>query len=461
MEIDFYPIDIDSNETGQQAYIRMIGTTPKGKKVCILDRNYKSYFYVTLTENISNSTAEKTANEIKKIQGVHTTIVEDKKNLGKPVKAIKILLEHPKELQTVKHQLDDIDDITGTYETDLPYERRYLIDNNITPLTLTKALGTSIEGDIDVDLIIDAEQVIPVNEDMIKPKILAFDIEVYNPNISPREQTDPIIMVALYGEKTKKVITWKNIKGKNVQIVKDEKALIEQFIQDIKEEQPDYLIGYFSDGFDMPYFKARAKKHKLPLDLGLDHSEVRINRRAQTGAAKITGIAHIDIYKFIKKITSGGEIELESYDLDTVAKEMLGEGKHPVDIMALANAWETNNQKELENFTVYNLKDAELTYRLATEMLPTLHEMVKLVGQDIYDIARMTFGQYVEWYLIKNIKHYNELIPSRPMYGEMEERAGESYEGAYVHEPIPGLYEDIMGFDFRSLYPSIIIAHNI
>ncbi|HLD12479.1 MAG TPA: DNA-directed DNA polymerase [Candidatus Nanoarchaeia archaeon] len=461
MEIDFYPLDIDGITHGQQAYIRMIGTTPKGKKVCVLDKNFHHYFYASLTENISTTTAKKIAKDIENIPGVHATAVEGKKHLAQPVMTIKISLTHPKELQNVKHQVNDIDDITGNYEIDLPYERRYLLDNNITPLTLTKALGTSIQGDMNVDIIIDADQVLPVNEDMIQPKILAFDIEVYNPYISPREQQDPVIMLALYGEKTRKVITWKNIKGKNIQYVKDEKALIEQFIQDIKEEQPDYLIGYFSDGFDLPYLKARAKKNKISLDLGLDGTEVNINRRAQTGAAKITGIAHIDIYKFIKRITSGGEIELESYDLDTVAKEMLGEGKHKIDIMALAKAWENDNEKELSEYAVYNLKDAELTYKLAEKMLPNLHEMVKLVGQNVYDIARMTFGQYVEWYLIKNVKHYNELVPNRPLYGEMEERAEESYEGAYVFEPLPGLYEDIIGFDFRSLYPSIIIAHNI
>src|SRR3989338_3757754 len=37
----------------------------------------------------------------------------------------------------------------------------------------------------------------------------------------------------------------------------------------------------------------------------------------------------------------------------------------------------------------------------------------------------------------------------------------ESIQGAFVYEPTPGLYKDIVVFDFRSLYPTIISAHNI
>ena len=205
--------------------------------------------------------------------------------------------------------------------------------------------------------------------------------------------------------------------------------------------------------------RARAKKHGIDLDLGLDGSNVSFNKRMQTGSARITGFAHIDIYKFIRRITSGGEIELESYDLDTVAREMLGDGKKKVNLQDFHVAWD--NGKDLHQYIEYNLKDAELTYRLAEVMLPNLHEMVKLVGQNLFDVARMTFGQFVEWYIIRNIERFNELIPNRPYMGEMEERDMESYEGAFVFEPQPGLYENIMGFDFRSLYPSIIVSHNI
>ena len=35
------------------------------------------------------------------------------------------------------------------------------------------------------------------------------------------------------------------------------------------------------------------------------------------------------------------------------------------------------------------------------------------------------------------------------------------YEGGFVYEPIPGLYHYIPCLDFKSLYPTVMISHNI
>ena len=37
----------------------------------------------------------------------------------------------------------------------------------------------------------------------------------------------------------------------------------------------------------------------------------------------------------------------------------------------------------------------------------------------------------------------------------------EKYPGAFVFEPVPGVYNYITDFDFASLYPSIMITYNI
>ncbi len=463
MEINFYPVDIDSiDDSERRQVIRLFGRTKEGKRACVIDRNFYPYFWAACKENTPESAARALAKKLAQEQGINNVEVHQKKFLAKDVIALKITVEHSKIIGQAKHFVKDYDEIQGIFESDIPFVRRYLIDKHITPLTLCRASGEISEAKADVDIIIEAEKIEQISEEMIQPKIIAFDIEVYNPNIAPREQEDQICLLALYGKDFKKVIACRDVKHdfKYVETVKDEKELITKFIQYIKKLQPDYLVGYFSDGFDFPYIRTRAKKHKIDLDLGLDGSNVSFSKRAQTGSARITGFAHIDIYKFIRRITSGGEIELESYDLNTVAMEMLGDGKKKVDLKDFCAAWDDGG-KDLHKYIEYNLKDAELTYRLAEVMLPNLHEMVKLVGQNLFDVARMTFGQFVEWYIIRNVERFNELIPNRPYMGEMEERDLESYEGAFVFEPQPGLYEDIMGFDFRSLYPSIIVSHNI
>ncbi|HLC55213.1 MAG TPA: DNA-directed DNA polymerase [Candidatus Nanoarchaeia archaeon] len=462
MDLDFYPIDIDSlDDDKHKQVIRLFGRSADGKRACVIDRTFYPYFWAACKENTPESTAKNLAKRLMQEQGIHNAEVHHKKFLAKEVVALKITVEHSKAIGQAKHLVKDYDEIQGIFESDIPFVRRYLIDKHITPLSLCRASGKKSSAQAAVDIVIEADSINQISDEMLKPKIIAFDIEVYNPNVAPREQEDQICLLALYGKDFQKVIACRDVAHafKYVDIVKDEKELITSFLAYVKEIQPDYLVGYFSDGFDFPYMRARAKKHGIDLDLGLDGSNVSFNKRMQTGSARITGFAHIDIYKFIRRITSGGEIELESYDLDTVAREMLGDGKKKVNLQDFHVAWD--NGKDLHQYIEYNLKDAELTYRLAEVMLPNLHEMVKLVGQNLFDVARMTFGQFVEWYIIRNIERFNELIPNRPYMGEIEERDMESYEGAFVFEPQPGLYENIMGFDFRSLYPSIIVSHNI
>jgi len=70
-----------------------------------------------------------------------------------------------------------------------------------------------------------------------------------------------------------------------------------------------------------------------------------------------------------------------------------------------------------------------------------------------------TKGQQIKMYsqMLKYCYHNNIVIQSKVF----ETKEGEEYSGAYVSEPVPGVYNMILPFDFASLYPSIIIAHNI
>ena len=46
-------------------------------------------------------------------------------------------------------------------------------------------------------------------------------------------------------------------------------------------------------------------------------------------------------------------------------------------------------------------------------------------------------------------------------YDAYEVKDNERYTGAYVFNPVPGLYDKVVPFDFSSLYPTTIIAYNI
>ena len=79
-----------------------------------------------------------------------------------------------------------------------------------------------------------------------------------------------------------------------------------------------------------------------------------------------------------------------------------------------------------------------------------------------FNVSRNGMSSNVEDYIIHNLNKFDEIPEKRPSYDEIRERRGrEKYEGAFVFQPTPGLYEDICIFDFTSMHASIIVSYNL
>jgi DNA polymerase elongation subunit (family B)/intein/homing endonuclease len=465
-KVQFYPLDITYRVEDNKARIYLFGRTAGNEQICVIDGNFEPYFYVLLRDEnniddfcskVVKISVEENGREARVIR----TETAEKKFLGKKRKAVKVFVKIPPDVPTIRNVIKEWNMIQSINEFDIHFTRRYLIDKGITPLALVEAEGEFIKTKSKVPCL-NAEKIGQSGTDSIKePKILAFDIETYNPAGKTYEpEKYPIIMIAFYGKDYKKVITWKRFKTDEdyIEFVDGEIELINRFREIIEKQKPDIIAGYYSDGFDFPYIIARAKKYNIELDLGLDYSVLK-PKKGRTEAIQLTGIIHLDVFKFIRKIL-GKTMDTESYALDNVAAEILGEKKMKVDIANLAAAWDKGGA-ELEEFCRYNLKDADLTYNLCLKILPNIEEMVKIIGLPIYDINRMGSSQLVEWYILKQTRDFNEIAPNKPHYEEIAERQQHRFKGAFVFEPKPGLYRDIVVFDFRSLYPTIITSHNI
>lgn len=462
-KIQFFPLDAAYKVQDGKAVINIYGRASDGRQITIIDSNFEPYFYLIPKDsvNISEKLEKIRIENENGVSFVAKTETVIKKFLGKEVFAIKVYANLPGSVPDISGVVKEWDSVNSIHEYDIPFVRRYLIDKNITPLILHQASGEFISQKSRVD-VFRAESIEQASTDTLhSPRILAFDIETY----SHLDQTidaekNPIIMLSFYGEGLKKVFLWKKFKTDigYIEFVDGEAELIEKFRETIDSYKPDILTGYFSDGFDLPYIKTRADRHKIKLDIGWDYSELKLKNARET-TVSINGITHLDIFKFIKKVI-GGTLETYSYDLNAVASELLGEKKHEVSLAELPDAWDSSHEK-LEKFCEYNLHDSLLTYNLAVKMLPTIIEMVKIVGIPVYDVNRMGFSQLVEWYIMKQAPQFNEIAPNKPHYDEIQQRRLSTYQGAFVYEPKPGLYKDIVVFDFRSLYPTILSSHNI
>ncbi len=461
-KIRFYPLDVMYKVIDGKPVIHLFGRTADNKQICVLYDSFEPYFYVLPKKGADIIDEVNNLNVLKNGQTYSVTKTETvkKRYLGKEVDAIKVYVKLPRDVPVLREELKNNKNIESVNENDILFVKRFMIDNGIIPLTLYEAEGEFITQRLKVPAF-KANKIEQFStETYLKPRILSVDIETYTPQYMEIEpEKNPILMISFHAEDFQKVFVWKRFKSDldYIEFVDSEVELIEKFRETIEAYKPDILTGYFSDGFDLPYIKVRADKYRIKLDLGLDFSEMMVEKRKDT-TVQITGITHLDIFKFIRKIISG-TLETETYNLNAVAFELLDEKKHDVDLNELSNAWDNN--EEIRKFCEYNLNDARLSYKLVEKLMATISEMVKITGLTIYDINRMGFSQLVEWYLLRQAPGFNEIAPNKPSEAEILKRRMQTYKGAFVFEPKPGLYNSIVVFDYRSLYPTIIGSHNI
>ena len=468
MKTTFIPIDYDYFDWQGRNYARLIGRDEKGKRVCIID-TCPVYLWAILKVGLSKDKIDAIVSKASKIKldikGRKTKVekveLHDKNFLGKPSKALKVFATNYKDLHDIADHLG-IKGIEKRRGYDLGFITHYIIEKQIKPLHFYEIEGKLLDNTdefggignhLDVDLCIRLEFCNETNFNF-QPKIMAYDIETDEFQIGEGE----ILMVSLVSENFKKVMTWKSNK-KNldyVEYVKDEAELLERFVEYVRKEAPDFLVGYFSDGFDLPYLRARAQKNQVKLSLGLDDSQPKFTRGAIT-TGKINGIVHIDLIRFIQTAYSQ-YMQSETLSLNEVAKEFLGDNKKKFEFKHSSKI----RENEWEKYFEYNLHDSVLTYNLFKKFWPDLSEFTKVMQEPIFDISRNGMSNNVEDYIIHNLSKFNEIPEKRPTHDDIRERRGkEKYEGAFVYEPIPGLYEDIVMFDFTSSYGSVIVTYNL
>ena len=108
------------------------------------------------------------------------------------------------------------------------------------------------------------------------------------------------------------------------------------------------------------------------------------------------------------------------------------------------------------------MHDSVLTYQLFEKMWPDLLEFTKTIQEPIFEVSRYGLSKYVESYILHNLEKFNEIPEKRPTYDEIgERRRRPASKGAFVSEPIPGLYNNIGMFDFTSMHTSIIVSFNL
>ncbi len=350
------------------------------------------------------------------------------------------------------------------------------------------------------------------------PRILAFDIETYSDNHKAMpddlnaKHVCNIISCIYYEvgkmESRKKYVfvlgDSEPVEGATVVCVKNEVELIESFSQLIIDLDPEIISGYNIFAYDYRYLDNRLKtKMRDWPAMGrlIDKPSTMSTMKWKSGAygyniiniLQMEGRISIDMLPIVKR-----DYRLDKYSLDFVSKTFLGRTKHDVKPVDMFKAYEHQtyvyeqmrrfiqektgqylpNWKLLEEVKKYDndilLKRYELAKNEITRIVRYciqdsdlvvdlfeklnvwlgLNALSSVVGVPI--IQLFTRGQQIRCLSQVYDKCYKKNIV-------MDRRVKDKvfYNGGFVFEPKPGLYDGVVCLDFASLYPSIMRAYNI
>ncbi len=249
-------------------------------------------------------------------------------------------------------------------------------------------------------------------------------------------------------------------------------------------EDPDVVIGFNILGWDFNYMIARCENACYCMEefdmmscVNGKHCSKSSISWSSSGTGKneyyfldIEGRLIIDMLPYIKK-----KYKLPNYKLQTCLEEFLKDvSKDDIKVKDIFKAYrlykkakenplDDKLQKEasaaLSRIGKYAVQDSFSCLLLFEEIL-TWYDLCESATTNQVPIFHMiSHGQQIKMY--SQVYKYglkNNIVVESDVYHSTDD---EKYEGAYVSEPIKGLYDSIIPFDFASLYPSIMMAYNI
>ncbi|EIW67930.1 DNA polymerase delta subunit 1 [Tremella mesenterica] len=506
--IAFQQIEIEeASEAKLGPTLRLFGVTQNGNSVLAHIHGFKPYFYVAAPSGFLNKDLDPLKDMINSTvtslgPAVHSCIVVNRKSLwgyrgDDQVPFIKITCTDPKNLPKVKGAFERGQiDFNGlfppeimTYESNIAYTMRFMIDTGVVGMNWVELPGGKyevLEGSekrslCQIEVMAEYKDLIshaPEGEWLkIAPlRIMSFDIECAGrKGIFPEAHIDPVIqiaaMVTRQGESkpfVRNVFTLNtcaHIVGSQVLEFKDEKQLLIEWRKFVQEVDPDMVIGYNIANFDLPYLLDRAKALKAQefpflsrlkgqkTEVKETHFSSKAYGQRDSKAVNMEGRLQLDMLQVMQR-----DYKLRSYTLNAVCAQFLGEQKEDVH-HSIITELQNGTADSRRRLAVYCLKDAYLPQRLLDKLMSFVNytEMARVTGVPFNYL--LTRGQQIKVIsqLFRASADSGYIIPAMKSEG-----SDEQYEGATVIEPTKGYYDvPIATLDFASLYPSIMMAHNL
>ena len=302
-----------------------------------------------------------------------------------------------------------------------------------------------------------------VNYDMKKMGIWTIDIEVACENGFPDVDAcqEDMLCITMKNMMTKKIITWGTREYTPPETVEyrvfnTEHEMLQDFHKFWVHNTPDIITGWNNNFYDMPYICRRIEKilgDKWMKSLSPWNvvKERAITVQGRTNLVyDILGVTILDYLDLYRKFTYSAQ---ESYSLEHISTVELGENKLDHSMYENFKDFYTSDWKR---FVDYNIHDVELVDQLESKM--KLVELAVTMAYDAKVNIDDVFSQVKMWdtLIYNDLSAKNNGVPPKHT-AEKDDK----YAGAYVKEPVPGVYDWVCNFDLNSLYPHLIMQYNI
>jgi len=512
--------DMPGASQGPAPVMRMFGVTMEGNSVCCHVHGFHPYIYLPAPAGVTKDNlavfrkalnsalvADIKNNAFGIVDAVLSCEIVTKSTIygfqgNKMIPYIKITLAIPKLIAASKRLMEKgevkvpgIGDFIGRpFEANIDFEIRFMADSQVVGCNWIELpagcwtlrdknkkgeQGYTSRSQLEVDIAWDKfishapegewSKVAPV-------RILSFDIECAGrKGIFPEPEKDPVIqianMVVRQGEKEPFIRnvftldTCAQIVGSHVISCVKENELLDKWSEFVRESDPDIITGYNINNFDLPYLINRAKTLKvnnfsylgrvtnIPSVIKETVLQSKQMGKRENKSINIEGRVTFDLLLILVR-----DYKLRSYTLNAVSFHFLGEQKEDVHHSVITDLQNGNSQTR-RRLAVYCLKDAYLPLRLLDKLMCVINymEMARVTGVPLSYLQ--TRGQQIKVVsqLLRKAMEQDLVLPTH-----QSQASDENYEGATVIDPVRGYYDvPIATLDFSSLYPSIMMAHNL
>jgi DNA polymerase elongation subunit (family B) len=246
-------------------------------------------------------------------------------------------------------------------------------------------------------------------------------------------------------------LTYSKTDNKEIIPCRTEIELLGKFIEKFREIDPDIIVGWNSDYFDVPYLYYRIS-NVLGEEFARYLSPISYCRETpwyKDQYVQIAGVESLDYMRLHKKYSWADE---PSYKLDDIGAKYTGLNK-----IEYEGSLDRLFEEDIETFIQYNFRDVEILVELDKKLeylslTKNLAHKGKHNYSEVYANTKTQDGAISAYLLSEGI-----IPPSK----DRHPLAKKNYAGGYLFCPKAGIYNYMFDEDLTSLYPSIIMTLNL